>query len=512
MAFVMSAGTAGLYSFLAPAGLADLLPSLYLSLASVVAFFMGVLYIVSIFYFAGDINYLLPLPLPVRTIIAAKLLVTLVWLYVFLFVLLFVPLFTYGLISGSGLFYFLKLLPVYLLLPVLPLGLAAGLVMLVLRFAPLARNKDRFNFIASLLILILALGFVLTSQSASGLARLDLVRLFNQGAGQLTRITSLIFPLLPWAIGALADKWQSVWHLFALLAGSVFGLFLILLLAQVLYLPAVTSLSSANLKNRLGQSKLERLAGRTSLVWLSYLKKELRILLRTPVFFMNNVLMSLLWPVFFLMPALASGLGEQLGNLPDQVRQLLFSADSKAGTYALLLVFFTACIMTATNGIAASSISREGKVFYLIKILPLSSFYQVLCKLAVGALFGLISILLPLVPMLVFLRPPFWFGLALFLVIPGAVVLPNLSGVFFDLLWPKLKWDNEQAAVKQNINLFYNMLAATLLAALLAGLPLLLALSFAGTMAWLAGTSALLIILLGLVLKRKLPAYLAAID
>jgi len=50
------------------------------------------------------------------------------------------------------------------------------------------------------------------------------------------------------------------------------------------------------------------------------------------------------------------------------------------------------------------------------------------------------------------------------LTIPGALLLPNLSGIIFELYWPKLHWDNEQKAVKQNMNVLYGMVAALIFA------------------------------------------------
>jgi len=38
-----------------------------------------------------------------------------------------------------------------------------------------------------------------------------------------------------------------------------------------------------------------------------------------------------------------------------------------------------------------------------------------------------------------------------------AILFTSFAGIFIDLYNPKLNWDNEQKAVKQNMNLLYNM-------------------------------------------------------
>jgi ABC-2 type transport system permease protein len=43
----------------------------------------------------------------------------------------------------------------------------------------------------------------------------------------------------------------------------------------------------------------------------------------------------------------------------------------------------------------------------------------------------------------------------------NGVALTRLTGLFIDTANPKLNWDDEQKAVKQNMNLVYNMLLGT---------------------------------------------------
>jgi ABC-2 type transport system permease protein len=47
--------------------------------------------------------------------------------------------------------------------------------------------------------------------------------------------------------------------------------------------------------------------------------------------------------------------------------------------------------------------------------------------------------------------------------LPG-IAFSCLAGILIDLNFPKLVWDNEQKAVKQNFNVVINMLASTLMA------------------------------------------------
>ena len=58
------------------------------------------------------------------------------------------------------------------------------------------------------------------------------------------------------------------------------------------------------------------------------------------------------------------------------------------------------------------------------------------------------------------LKISIWLSLLILAVVWLPVLYTSLTGLLIDLYNPKLDWDSEQKAVKQNINVLYNMLAA----------------------------------------------------
>jgi ABC-2 type transport system permease protein len=59
-----------------------------------------------------------------------------------------------------------------------------------------------------------------------------------------------------------------------------------------------------------------------------------------------------------------------------------------------------------------------------------------------------------------------WLGLLILATAWLPVLLTSLTGIIIDLYNPKLDWDNEQKAVKQNMNVLYNMAAGVIPAVL----------------------------------------------
>lgn len=514
MTAIVAASAVGLYDLLAPSGLQELLIGLYISAGTILVFFFGILYVISIFYYANDVERLLPLPLHAGDIIGAKLLVTAAWEYLYLIVLVLPPLIVYGARSGSGPAWYLFMVWAVILLPVMPLCLASVIIMLIMRFTPLARNKDRFNLISGLLAMGLALAFVFGTQSMTSFSEADLTRIISSGTDSVARLTTTVFPGASFAVGSLtaASFLQQALQAGLLLIISAAALFVTLRLAGVLYFPGVIGIqASAAKRRRLSAGQLQVAGKGGSAFWTCWLK-DLRILFRTPIFFMNNVLMSFLWPVFFLIPFLSGAAGQGLAELIPAARQAFFALDSRGAAIAVAVYFAVACFVSGTNGITSSALSREGKVFYIMKIIPLSWQKQIMAKISVGVLFSAIGAMLPLIIVVILLQPPAWLTLSLLAVLPGGVILPNLSGIIFELYWPKLNWDNEQKAVKQNLNVLYGMAVSLLYAALFAVPAIVWQLSLAVTALFIGAGSLLLSLAVFSLLLRILPRRMLAIE
>ena len=81
-------------------------------------------------------------------------------------------------------------------------------------------------------------------------------------------------------------------------------------------------------------------------------------------------------------------------------------------------------------------------------------------KILSGFLLGLVSVLSMIIFGILVLKISIWLSLLILAVVWLPVLYTSLTGLLIDLYNPKLDWDSEQKAVKQNINVLYNMLAA----------------------------------------------------
>ena len=132
---------------------------------------------------------------------------------------------------------------------------------------------------------------------------------------------------------------------------------------------------------------------------------------------------------------------------------LLMLAQNKDYVSYLTLSLIGAIMMTTgINNIACTSVSREGKLFWISKTIPVRPRYQIIAKIIHSMFFSLFGILF------IGILAGIYFNLAIWRII--AVIGIGFLGSFLivclnlliDVKWPKLNWVNPHEAIKNNFN------------------------------------------------------------
>ena len=116
---------------------------------------------INLLYFTKDTEYVLPLPLKPYQIILARTNVLLIAEYIIIFLVGVIPLTMYGILTGAGFIYYITMLFAVFLIPILPVLLISIIVMFIMSFARLTKNRNRFQLIASLLVLFIIFNILL---------------------------------------------------------------------------------------------------------------------------------------------------------------------------------------------------------------------------------------------------------------------------------------------------------------------------------------------------------------
>ena len=422
---------------------------------SVAVFFFAIFLVPSVYYFSKDVETLLALPLQPWVIVASKFVVTIIYEY-FSLLLFAVPVFiAYIEVIQPPIAFYPILLLVVLLLPVVPLIFSSVLIMLVMWLVPFAKNRDFFNYVSTFFALGFAFGINYLAGSASDVSQNVLVDLLTRGHNSMISVFTYVIPNIRFGVAALVNV--DFVQLLIYLALVVFASLLFVVLAQFVYFRGAIGVNetSANRKKLKGKAYTKSTVSGNVLI--TYTLKELKLLIRTPIYFLNCVSTVILLPLI-MGGSMISQLGNS-GEIEKTIAEIPWD-NPQLALYVLAAGAALGWLMTSLNLITPTAISREGQNAYFMKFIPMPYFTQVLAKVFSGLVISLLGILCFLIPVAWFIRLP-WnlFLIALVASILTSVFM-NFLGIIADIMHPKLVWEQEASAVKQNMNVIFTMIPA----------------------------------------------------
>lgn len=453
-------------ALLAPYQQSGVVVALLFNALALMIFFFGIFLIPAVFYFSRDIETLLALPLKPVDIILSKFAVTLIYEYLTL-ALFFIPVISgYARAVNPDMLFYVYVVIVFLILPIVPLILAGLIIMLIMWLIPFAKNRDLFNMLSGGIALVFALWL---NYALAGLATFtegDLLKMLVEGNNSMIAIFRSIIPNIPFAISAVVNS--DLVQMLISLAITTAILVAFLLLSQILYFRGVIGINETASSRRQLSSKDFSNSTRSQKAIVTYLLKELRLLFRTPIYLMNCVSVNVLIPVLFIIMTAAFPEEEDIFAMILTIPWDNVLAISLASAFGVAF----GLVMGSMNMVSATAISREGQHVYFMKMIPMEMMDQLHAKSLSGFLLSMLALILTVIPAGYFLKAP-WYILAIFTVMAIiASLFINYLSIIVDVIHPKLVWETEQAAVKQNINFIFTMLPSFGLSYLLVWLAL----------------------------------------
>lgn len=309
--------------------------------------------------------------------------------------------------------------------------------------------------------IFLGLGINILVQSTSGsMNQEQIIDLIQKGENSLLGLTTGIFPTTRWGAEAMISSvnLSGLINILIYIGFSILVYIVILWLSELIYLRGVVGMSeTSSSRKKNGSVKLDEKAEQNSVV-TTYTLVELKLLFRTPIYFVNCVMINFLLPVFLFIPFIFQQ--ESQGALQEIIPRI----NSPEASGIVLMAFFSiAFFLGGTNGVTSTSISREGQELFIKKYLPVSYRQQLTAKVLSGFILGLFGVLMLVLSAMFLLKLPLATALIIMLTAWLPILLTSITGLLVDLYNPKLNWDSEQKAVKQNINVLYNMLIGLIL-------------------------------------------------
>ena len=315
-------------------------------------------------------------------------------------------------------------------------------------FSKFAKNKNRFQLIATILILAVVLVASFTVNDTTQTQE-QMVAMVIKANG-LVEILRNAFPTLGMGLDGLvnANLGNQILNLFLLVVTTVIVYLIYIELGQGLYLKgAVGNLSSG----KKSKTKLSKSAFKNSSLARSYIGKEFKTLIRNPIFFMQCVLPAIIFPVIIIVMTLAGMRGEEGGEQVDITTLITNKSSVVLGVGILCVIQFFLMFIY----ISATAISREGQNAVFMKYIPVPYMkqidYKVFPSIVMTSFMGIIT----MVMVQVLLNLPIIYLILITICAVTMGVLQSYLSIIVDLKKPKLEWNSEYAVVKQNMNLIW---------------------------------------------------------
>lgn len=498
----LSASTSNIYDILKQINEESIILYMGIAATSLAIFIFAIFHVMNTFYFSMDIENLIPLPLRSYEIIGSKLILIIIYEYITEIIFLLPVLIQYGIKINAGLVYYIYGAIIFLINPIVPTILCTILIMVIMRFSNLGKNKDRFKMISGVVALSIGIGINLFIQSITSRnqSKDQIENMIMTIKGKYVGVLSKIFPTTKSGVYSLIEHNNFKGFIYICLFLIITLLFLVafIYIGEKLYLKGVVGISeTTSTRKAIEDADLHRYTKKRSVI-TSYVLKEIKVLLRTPIYFMNCILMNFLWPVFFIAPIAMQG---ELSEIIQEVNAILQDIDGIK--FVVIIAFSVVLFITATNGIAASSISREGQNLYFNKFVPLDAKNMFMAKILTAVIIEFVSISFILLIISLIIKVPLIVIISIVIITIPAMFFSSLMGLIIDLYYPKLNWDNEQKAVKQNFNIIGNMALNTILAVITATLFIKLNLNLITTILLIVAIYTLINILMYIFLKNK---------
>lgn len=449
----------GSYDLLKAVGKQGVIITNILTVGSILTLFFGIFTVISSLYYSNDFEKYLFLPVKIEEFLSAKFLVNYVYQIVSLLILISPTIVIYGFLDKQGIMFYLKSLIAILLIPIAPIAIASILIIILMRYSRVFKNKDAFKMVTYFISFVTMIGLNFFIQS----------NLRNKEAVQNSLIDNSPLTYLFPSSSILSknmfqDMGKFILALLVVIVISIICFAIYYFVGSKLYLNGALGLNeSSSNKKALSKNELLSKSKSNSLI-KALVIKDLKIILRTPAFVFNLVMPSLIFLVIgiggFIFSIHTNAGFEELKTLIASLKDI----NTPIVAFALASVYV---VMSGFTPVTATTFTREGKSFMLNKFLPISYRDNLISRLITALLVNLpVNLIITVALFILFPHSRLYVLLGLF---TGLLLSISVFAISFikDSLSPNLLWEDEMKAVKQSFSVFISMALSYALVALI---------------------------------------------
>lgn len=425
--------------------------TLCLMVSIAITFIRTIFSALNVLYFSKDVEFLLPLPIKPIKIVFAKFNVMIISEYITELMTFAIPFVVYGYIMEVGLLFYIYSLLIFLFLPIIPMLISIGLIVIIMKFTRFLNNKDIVQYLTVFLTIAMILGIQFLGNSSNEVTDFMIANKLIEVNG-LVSVFSKYFFTLGQAMRVLGnlENIEGIKNILFLAIESILAYFIVAYIVSKVYIQsAITATVSGNKTKKIKKHSLEKQS-----VGITYIKKEFKTLFRNPVFLLQCVLPSILFPIIFSIPLYNTYSSVGIDNMHMFGDSLVDILETSTG-FGIILVIINFLYMF--NYISVTSVSRDGENAIFMKYIPIKLYTQCKYKAIPSIILNMVPLIYVIVILKYMMPDLMWITIAeIFIVGLLSNIFISYISIIIDLLRPKLHWTSEYSVVKQNINMLYS--------------------------------------------------------
>lgn len=408
----------------------------------------------NVLYFSKDLKTLLRFPLKSKDILNAKLINMIISEYEMELIMLAIPMIIYGIFTKAQFLFYLYMIIILLILPVIPILITSFIISIIMRFTNSIKNKSKVMYL-TIFSSIFILGIVTSLFSINSNLKFssfeNMILTANGLSEQISDSFILIKPIMNTLLNY--NNIIGLQNLMIYVIESFVCYKIIVFLMSKIYLKGAigTTINSSRGKAVFGE-KLDLKDFKKKNKYITYLKKELKILSRTPIFLLQCIIMPIVYPILvFLIMASFIGFANSVGV--DALAEFYDRLLNVSGTAIFLSIGQVFYMMNFCSIIA---ISKESKNSIITKYVPIKLNKQFNIKISIGIILNMISGILVSIVYYICTKN-ILNTIILFIVLNFINLICEKFKILIDLKRPQISWDNEYTMMKQNTNVLYEL-------------------------------------------------------
>ncbi|MEG1204625.1 MAG: hypothetical protein RSE00_05165 [Clostridia bacterium] len=439
---------ASLYSyigmkFLQPYNLEKYIPILFFLLGQIAVFMLSINSAKAGLFDSKDNDLVFSMPIKPGIILSSRLLSLIIPCYI-VSIAVFIPsVIVYSiLVNVSPIFYIVNIL-ISLLLPIIPIILASIIGYIVAFFAS---KSQKSKIVETIVTFVIFFGVMISITSIQTLAMK-----FVQNVAAVELIINKYLPLIGLMQKALFEYSILSLVVFALVNLGLFVLYVLILSKG--YIKLTMKLNEIKVKRTNKKETFEKSNKMSALV-----KREFKRYYSTPIYIFNTftgVLMFVMLTIFVLI----SG--------PDTLSKMFSIELSQKILPAIIAA--VASFMIAMSNTTCSSISLEGKSFWILKSLPITTKEVLKSKIILNVLVVLPLIAICIIALAIYFKIGIIATILLLIIATLECFVISLFGLLTNLKYPNLNFVTEAQVVKQSMSSFVSIMVPTVIVFILIG-------------------------------------------